>query len=64
MANSKFQTFDHLLRDEEDELMNAGYRVFEQRGGGKNFTTLIAVLYSIEKNCLPVVTASKDCWNT
>lgn len=35
MANSKFQTFDHLLRDKEDELMNAGYRVFEQRGGGR-----------------------------
>ena len=35
MANSKFQTFDHLLLDEEDELMNTGYRVFEQRGGGR-----------------------------
>ena len=35
MANSKFQTFDHLLLDEEDELVNAGYRVFEQRGEGR-----------------------------
>ena len=35
MANSKFQNFDHLLLNEVDELMNAGYRVFEQRGGGR-----------------------------
>lgn len=35
MAYSKVENFNNLLLNEEDEHINAGYRVFEQRGGGR-----------------------------